>query len=76
MSNRRGDKMDKRKINGSGCYDLTAFEAVERVSREERESNKRLKKLLATLRKECDKAGFSIQGHIVLKDKKTGKIWR
>lgn len=68
--------MDKRKLNASGCYDLTAYEAIENVSREEKENEERFKKLLRVIFKECDKAGFHLEGRIVLKDKKSGKVWR
>lgn len=64
-------KKDER-FNASGCKDLTAYEALKNIEREER----RFKKLLTTLNNVCDLAGFSIVGRITLKDKKTGKVWR
>ena len=63
-------KKDPRK-NASGYSDLTAYEAIENLDRE-----KRLKKLLAEIFRLCDKSGFHLECRIVLKDKKTGKIWR
>ena len=42
MSNRRGDR-----FNGSGCYDLTAYEALKNISKDQRkpgEKKKRSKK--------------------------------
>jgi hypothetical protein len=36
----------------------------------------RFKKLLAMIFKSCEKMGFRLEGRIVLKDKKTGKVWR
>lgn len=68
--------MDKRKINASGCYDLTAFKAIEKASREEKEERERLKHLLKTIFRDCERYGYHLEGRIVLKDKKTGKIWR
>lgn len=67
-------KKDPRR-NGSGCMDLTAFEAIRNVEREA-EAEERFKKLLNTIFYICDLAGFHIEGRIVIKDKKTGKIWR
>ena len=63
--------MNKDKINGSGCRDYTAYEALKNVEREEQ-----LKKLLATIFYITNLAGFSIEGRITFKDKRTGKIWR
>lgn len=63
--------MNKDKINGSGCKDFTAYEALRNVEREEQ-----LKKLLNTIFYITNLAGFSIEGRITFKDKRTGKIWR
>ena len=62
--------------NASGYPDLTAFEAIRNVEREERKNEERVKKLLATLFYICDLAGFRVRERIVLEDKKTGKVWR
>ena len=67
--------MDKRKLNASGCKDLTTYEALKKIEREEKEEAK-FKRLLATIFYLCDLAGFSIEERLVLKDKNTGKIWR
>lgn len=61
--------------NASGYLDPTAYEAIEKISRDERE-DKRVKKLIATIYSICDLAGFSVETRIVLKDVKTGRIWR
>lgn len=72
MSDRKGVvKMRKDKYNASGCKDLTAYKAIENV-----ESERRFKRLLAQMFRLCDLYGFHLEGHIVVKDKKTGKIWR
>lgn len=63
--------MRNPKYNGSGCKDLTAYEAIENI-----ESEERLKRLLAHIFRLCDIAGFHVEERIVLRDKKTGKIWR
>ena len=67
-------KKDPRR-NGSGYMDMTAFKAIENVEREA-ESEERFKKLLNTIFYICELAGFHIEGRIVIKDKKTGKVWR
>lgn len=63
--------MNKDKLNASGCKDLTAYEAIENV-----ESEKRLKQCLAKIFRVCDKFGFHLENRVVLRDKKTNKIWR
>lgn len=67
--------MDYRRLNASGCKDLTAYEAIKNVDAEQK-AEARYKKLLATIFYLCDLAGFHLEERIVLKDKKTGKIWR
>lgn len=67
--------MDKRKLNASGCKDMTTFKALQNVTREEKDKV-RLEKLLTTIFYICDLAGFRIDGRITFQDKKTGKIWR
>ena len=72
MSNRKGvNSMRNPKYNASGCKDLTAYQALKNV-----ESEARYKKLLATIFSICELAGFHLEDRIVLKDKKTGKVWR
>lgn len=69
-----GHKADPR-YNASGCLDLTAFNAMKNIENEDRETE-RLNRLLATIFYICDLAGYHVEGRIVFKDKKTGKIWR
>lgn len=72
MSDRKGvTEMRNPKYNASGCKDLTAYEAIEKVENEEK-----FRRLLSQIFRLCDKAGFHVEGRIVLRDKKTGKIWR
>ena len=65
---------NKLKRNASGCYDPTAYVAITKVDTEAEYT--RFKKLLNIIYKLCDICNFSIEEHIVLKDKKTGKVWR
>lgn len=62
---------DVRK-NKSGYADPTAYEAITKVDKD----MEKLNKVIHTIRTICDLAGFQIEERIVLKDKKTGKIWR
>ena len=66
---------DPDKYNSSGCKDLTAYEAIRNVEREEK-AEVRFKNLLAQIFQLCEYYGFHLEGRIVLKDKKTGKVWR
>lgn len=71
--------MNKETLNGSGCKDLTAYNAIRNMNREERkkqEDEERLKKLIMTIFDICDLAGFHVEERIVLKDKRSGKIWK
>ena len=63
------------KYNPSGCKDLTAYHALRNVEAEEK-AEARYRKLLATIFSICELAGFHLEDRIVLKDKKTGKVWR
>lgn len=63
--------MENRK-NTEGYLDTTAYEAMRNVEKEE----ERFHKLLDTIFSLCELAGFHIEERIVIKDKKTGKIWR
>lgn len=63
--------MNKEIRNGSGYVDLTTYKALKNIEREEQ-----FKKLIRTILYICNLAGFSVEERIVLKDKRTGKIWR
>lgn len=60
------------KRNASGCLDLTAYEAIKNIDKE----SERFHKLLTTIFSVCELSDFVIEGRIVLKDKRTGKVWR
>ena len=55
---------DDRK-NAEGYNDPTAYNAIKNVEQE-----------LNTLFSLCELADFHIEGRVVLKDKRTGKVWR
>lgn len=60
------------KLNGSGYLDLTAYKAIKNVE----EGEVRFRKLLDTIFTICELSGFHVEERIVIKDKRTGKIWR
>lgn len=64
------------KWNGSGYSDPTAYLAIRNTQRHISEDRKRFKKVLYAIFRLCDAAGFQVEGRIVLKDKRTGRIWR
>lgn len=65
-------KDDMRK-NSEGYSDPTVYNAFKHM---EKEGEERFHKLLDTIFSICELSGFHIEERIVIKDKKTGKIWR
>lgn len=68
-----GDNDIKR--NGSGYLDPTAYKAIKNVE-DSKKSDERFRLLLDTIFNICELSGFHLEERIVVKDKKTGKIWR
>lgn len=62
--------MGNPKFNASGCKDETAYQAIKNIDAE-----KRYKRLLETIFYISNLAGFHVNS-VVLKDNRTGKIWR
>ena len=60
------------KRNASGCADPTAYEAVKNIDAE----TERSQKLLNTIFYICELAGFHIEERIVIRDVRTGRVWR
>lgn len=58
--------------NGSGYLDKVAYAAIKKVD----EEDIRFHKLLETIFALCELSDFHIEERIVIKDKRTGKIWR
>lgn len=58
--------------NGSGYYDPAAREAMINSDKE----LQRVGRLMETVKYICRLAGFDIAERVVLKDRKTGKVWR
>ena len=64
--------MSNLRNNGSGCYDPTACHAISTIDKEDAKFHK----VLDTIRTICELSGFQIEGRIVLKHKKSGRVWR
>lgn len=64
------------KRNGEGYVDPTAAGAIADIDRASVEESDRFHKLLELIFGICEVAGFHIEERIVLKDKKTGRVWR
>lgn len=60
------------KYNKEGHRDPTAYQVLKKDQRVE----ERVKRLMATIFYICENAGFHIEERIVIKDKRTGRIWR
>lgn len=62
--------------NAEGYSDPTAYEAIRNVERGADADDNRFHKLLDTIFSICELSGFHVEERIIIKDKKTGKIWR
>lgn len=65
------DKDDSRR-NAEGYSDPTAYQAIRNIDTDE----DRFYKLLDTIFAICELSDFHIEKRIVIKDKRTGKVWR
>ena len=69
---------DDLKRNAEGYIDRTAYKAsinVENATKKD-EDYERFSKLLDAIFNICDISDFHIEGRIVVRDKRNGKIWR
>lgn len=57
--------------NSEGYLDLTAYKAIQSAEEEER-----FHKLLHTIFYLCELAGFQVEGRLVLRDKRSGRVWK
>lgn len=60
------------KYNKEGYRDPTTYQVLKKNQLEE----ERFKRLMATIFYICENAGFHIEERIVIRDKRTGRIWR
>ena len=61
--------------NGSNYYDGTAACAIRNADRPSVDEEMRFKKFLGTIFNLCELSGFHIENRLVVKDKKTGRIY-
>lgn len=73
---RKGNAMGKEdqelRKNGEGYNDPTAYRAIKNMENE----RGRFDKFIHTLFDICELSGYHIEERIVVRDVKTGKIWR
>lgn len=62
--------------NTEGYADPTAYATLKNVRSEDDPDYKRFQRLLNTIFAICELSGFYIQGRIVIKDTRTGQIYR
>lgn len=62
------------KRNKEGYLDLTAYEGIKRADMEL--EHERLHEMIDILHSVCEANDFCIIEHVVLKDKRTGRVWR
>lgn len=64
---------DDMRKNSEEYSDPTVYNALKNI---EKDGDERFHKLLDTIFTICELSGFHIEERIIVKDKKTGKIWR
>ena len=63
------------KKNAEGYSDPTAYKAIKSMENENK-ADERFHRLLDTIFSICELSGFHIEDRMVIKDNKTGNIWR
>lgn len=78
MLNRQFSNNDDLKVNAAGYNDPTAYQAITNVEKERRHKSgeNRRDRLLSMIFNLCELSDFHLENRLVLKDKKTGKVWR
>ena len=65
-----------RKKNKEGYADLTAYYGMRSQVREDAELEKAVHTLVHVIRDQAELAGFQIENRVVLRHKKTGKVFK
>lgn len=65
-----------KRRNSEGYSDLTPYEAIKALDKEEAESQKRLNALIYILKANIHAAGFELISRIEVRDKKTGREYK
>ena len=62
--------------NAEGYDDSTVYKAIKNIEREQDPEAIRVNKLMGCIFRVCELAGFHVEERIVVKDLRTGKVWR
>lgn len=68
------DDYENPKKNSEGYSDPTPYEALNNIERSE--EHERFRKFMGAMLRIAELSDFSIEERIVVKDKRTGRIWR
>lgn len=72
MSKKKANADLKR--NSSGYFDFTSYDAIKKADKEiEAERHHRL---IGAILRICELSGFTVESHIVLRDMRTGRVWK
>lgn len=66
-------------LNGSGCPDPTAYEAVKKIQNAERRANhvdENAYTVVTVIKSILDLAGFELIGRIQIRHKESGKVYK
>ena len=61
--------------NAENYPDPTCYKTIKKYEAEQHAAWERHHKVIGCILRICELAGFSVENRIVLKDKKTGKVW-
>lgn len=61
--------------NAENYPDPTCYKTIKKYEKEQQSEWERHHKLVGCILRVCELAGFTVENRIVLKDKKTGKVW-
>lgn len=62
--------------NSEGYADPTAYNGLRNIVREEEQQQKEVSQLIYLMKDLARICGYEVMGRIVVKDTKTGKVWR
>ena len=70
------DKIKDLRKNGEGYPDPTAYEAIMNIEEGGVDEAERYHKVIGCILRIVEIAGFKAESRIVLKDVRTGKVWK
>lgn len=69
-------KQSMNNRNSEGYYDPTAYQGMKEVVKQESELDRKVHSMVHCIKDVAGLAGFEVENRIVLKHKKTGKVFR